>query len=572
MNRSLRQGGWVLSLLLALGIGCRPRQVVPVGTADPGDGAALDLRSKRMSNEVAYIPPMCWTQTEGAKGRVHNPCYTCHTASTEPNYRHDPDLQLSYAFPAQARTNPWRNLFESRAARVEAMPDAEIQAYIRRSNYLASDGTNLLAARLKTVPKGWDFDGNGRWDGYIPDVRFAFDDEGFDRTPEGGFTGWRAFAYAPFPGTFWPTNGSTGDVLIRMAPAFQQAAEGHFDRDIYRVNLALVEALVKRRDVPLDPVDEVRLGLDLDKDGRLGTARKVRYDWDPVKGRTMLYAGRAGRLQTEGKVHLAAGLFPEGTEFLHTVRYLDVTREGTVAMAPRLKELRYAQKRSWQTYYDLRAAAGAEVKEKRDFPDRLRTFLGDVEQGLRNGQGWVYQAFIEDRKGALRPQTYEETASCMGCHSGLGVTTDGTFAFARKQEADGFRRGWYHWTQKGLKGQAEPKVEIEGAGVVPEYGFYLQTNGAGDELRGNREVLARFFTSDGKTRPEKLRCLQDDISLLLLPSPTRAWQLNKAYRVLVQEQGFTRGRDATSQPAEHVHRSLKQDQPTGILPALNRAR
>ena len=36
-------------------------------------------------------------------------------------------------------------------------------------------------------------------------------------------SGWVAFNYKPLPSTFWPTNGSTDDVMIRLSEKFQQA-------------------------------------------------------------------------------------------------------------------------------------------------------------------------------------------------------------------------------------------------------------------------------------------------------------------------------------------------------------
>jgi hypothetical protein len=211
----------------------------------------------------------------------------------------------------------------------------------------------------------------------------------------------------------------------------------------------------------------------------------------------MSFVGQAAVQQAAGSIHLAAGLFPEGTEFLHSVRYIDVTDTGEIAMAPRMKELRYAKKRSWQSYSDLQMAASSEVKEKNDFPDRLSVFLGDVEQGVSNGQGWVYQGFIEDSGGDLRPQSYEETVFCMGCHSGLGITVDGIFSFGRKKDAGDFRGWLVSLEPEGLKGTVEPKIEIEGAGTFHEYSFYLMYNRAGDELRENTEAYDKFFT-DGR--------------------------------------------------------------------------
>uniref|UniRef100_A0A7C4RQF1 Uncharacterized protein n=1 Tax=Desulfatirhabdium butyrativorans TaxID=340467 RepID=A0A7C4RQF1_9BACT len=557
-----------LLLLLAIGamVGSSGGTMAP---ARPTAGATMDLRSKNMVNEAAYIPSMCWTKTEDSRGVIHNPCFTCHTKSTEPNYTNDDHLQLHYDFPEYARTNRWTNLFKSRTAQVAAIRDRDIIRYVRQNNYLDSKKGIIPASLLKNVPKGWDFNGNGVWDGYTPDAYFNFDSEGFDKDPNGAFTGWRAFAYYPFPATFWPTNGSTSDVLIRLNTPFRNNSSGEFDLTIYKVNLAIVEALMKRRDVPIAAVDEIGLGVDLDKNGVLGTATMIRYDWAPLEGRNMSFVGQAGQLQAAGIIHLAAGLFPEGTEFLSSLRYIDVSNTGTIAPSPRMKELRYAKKRSWLSYIDLQMAAGAVRKDKFDYPDRLEIFLGDVEQGLSNGQGWVYQGFIEDSGGDLRPQTYEETVYCMGCHSALGITTDGNFSFSRKFDAGTYRDGWYHWTQKGLKGTIEPKIEIEGAGVYPEYSFYLMYNRAGDELHENTEAYQKFFTPDGKIKADILKLLNDDVTVLLHPSPKRALMLNKAYRTIVAEQSFIYGRDATIAPTTNVHRQVEFGQSTKIAKAVN---
>ena len=292
-----------------------------------GPVAALDLADDTLANPTAYIPPQCYTRTLGAGGAAHNPCYACHVASKAPNYVNDAELQLNHAFPQPAQDNHWINLFKDRSLAVHLIGDDEILRYIRKDNYRAGD-VLLLAERLRRLPAGWDVDGNGRWDGYVPDAWFHFDESGFDRAPDGRYTGWRAYAYYPFLGTFWPTNGSTDDILIRLAAPFREDAQGRFDIGVYRINLAIVEAVVKRADVPLPPTEERRYGVDLDGDGSLGTARRVRYDWQPLTGRFMHYVGRAGLLQREGRLHLAAGLLPEGTEFLHSVRYVDPGADG----------------------------------------------------------------------------------------------------------------------------------------------------------------------------------------------------------------------------------------------------
>ncbi|MCG6863086.1 MAG: hypothetical protein LJE70_17705 [Chromatiaceae bacterium] len=525
-----------------------------------------DLKQRILRNETAHIPSQCYTKTKDDGGGVHNPCYACHTKSHRPNYVNDGDLQLAHSFPLAAENNPWTNLFKDRSAAVTAIGDAEILAYIRHSNYFDSEGRIAPAQRLAADPSAWDYDSDGKWEGFVPDAWLEFDEEGFDRSPSGEPTGWRAFAYYPFPGTFWPTNGSTDDVLIRLAEPFRRDPSGKLDLTVYKTNLAIVEAMIREADVPIPAVDEAVLGgVDLDKDGRIATAKLVKYDWAPLENRHMWYVGKALAAQRDGEVHLAAGLYPEGTEFMHTVRYIDPDPTGNNRLSARIKEVRYARKRYWMTYSRLESRAAAEFKEKHDFPDRLRVVRGNMETGVSNDQGWVYAAMIEDAEGELRPQTYEELAFCIGCHSGIGATTDSSFAFARKLQAgNGIRDGWYHWSQKDLRGLPE-RVRSDGK---PEYAFYLRSNGAGDELRENTEARRRFFDSAGQLDGEMLKRLNRDITTLVYASPQRALQLAKAYRIIVREQSFTEGRDPTIKPARNVHRAIDGGTATGVVEPL----
>src|SRR5262249_15395741 len=158
-------------------------------------------------------------------------------------------------------------------------------------------------------------------------------------------SGWRAFSFYPLPGAFLPTNGgAAGDVLIRLDPVLRQNAAGDADTAVYVANLAIVEALITRADVPIDALDERQLGADLDLDGRLGIARRVAFRAHPYGATRMHYAGKARALEDSGQFPIAPGLFPIGTEFFHTVRYLDVTDTGEVKPAAHLKELRYTKK------------------------------------------------------------------------------------------------------------------------------------------------------------------------------------------------------------------------------------
>lgn len=524
--------------------------------------ANAELDNWELTNETPHINPQCYTKTEDSQGQIHNPCFSCHTTSVRPNFLNDSDLQEAYDFPASAEENPWKNLFKDRTAEIAAISDDEMRDYLRDSNYFDAEGHIIPALRLADAPTNWDYNDDGQWDGFVPDVYFNFDVDGFDYAHDGTPTGWRAFGYYPFLGTFWPTNGSTDDVLVRLSQPFRTNLAGQYDPTVYKTNLAIVEAVIRERDIPIEPVDEAMIGgIDLDKDGQIGTADLIKYDWAPLEGRLMWYVGQALEEQRAGRVHLAAGLYPEGTEFFHTVRYIDINEEdGANQLAARMKEVRYMKKLYWMTYADLDQRMAAELKEKHDFPDRIRSFRGNIESGLGNDQGWVLAAMIEDAAGQLRPQTREELAFCVGCHSGIGATTDSTFAFPRHFSADSFQRGWYHWSQKGLRGTPE-RLRKDGQG---DYAFYLATNGAGDEFRENEEVRVRFFNADGELKPEMREALSQDISVLLEASPERAMILNKAYRVIVQEQSFNLGRDATVTPAQNVHEFVPTGTPTGV--------
>ncbi len=522
--------------------------------------AAIDIH-----NEAPYLPPQCYTKTEDAKGQVHNPCYVCHTESKRPNMMNDQELQLTYGFQDYLTRNQWENLFKDHSRDIAAQTDEEILEYVRKDNYFDDEGGILLKQKLASVPPQWDGNRNGQWDGYIPDLHFNFDSQGFDIRPDGTLSGWRAFAYAPVPGSFWPTNGSMDDVLIRLPFVFRQNDAGKEDRTIYRINLAVVESMIKEQDIDIEGVDERAYGVDLNQDGQLGQTDKVAYQWAPKQQIYMSYVGAAKTAFEQRQLKMAAGLYPLGTEFLHSLRYLNLDSQGQVTMAPRMKELRYARKFTWLTYNDHQVFANGEIKERHDFPDRSRQLLGDIEVGMRNGSGWNYQGFIENGLGELRPQSFEELGSCVACHSTIGAITDSTFAFRRKLESDEFQRGWYHWSQKSLKNLKEPLRE-DGE---PEYAYYLRHNGAGDEFRSNQEIQQLFFTADGQLKADTLAAMNQDVSLLLMPSPQRALALNKAYRVLVMAQSFSKGRQVILGGADNIHQQVEPDQLTGVKEVLS---
>jgi len=66
--------------------------------------------------------------------------------------------------------------------------------------------------------------------------------------------------------------------------------------------------------------------------------------------------------------------------------------------------------------------------------------------------------------------------------------------------------------------------------------------------------------------------LHHDMSLLLYPSRERAIKLNKAYRVIVEDQSFIYGRDANVKPVKNVYKTISEkDIDTGVKETINKA-
>ena len=488
--------------------------------------SSLELaKAGRIYNPEAPIPPQCYTRIEGR----YNPCYVCHqgnTDNTRPNFMQDGALQQEYAFSDAGLTNHHRNLFVDRSAQVAGIGDQEILAYIGQDNY------SPLPARLKT--QGWQ--------GWVPDLAgyargaAAFDERGHARDG----SGWVAFNYKPQPSTFWPTNGSTDDVLIRLPQAFRSKADGTPSADVYTANLALLEIAFQDLDaVTLPEVDEAEIGTDLDGDGQLTrTGTILRRDH---------YLGAAAGLP------LTRMLYPEGTEFLHSVRYVGVEGD-EIVVPPRMKELRYMVKTRMLDLSQIRSRYGNERQEKAD--ENLPRYIDLGDRGMDSGLGWTLLGFIEDADGALRPQTNEEQFFCRGCHATTGANIDQTWAFPRKLRG---AEGWGYIDYRAMR-DAPNLGEAEG-----EILTYFKRVGGGDEFRSNTEMLDRRFNPDGTVNTAAVR--GKTVYDLIAPSRERALTLNKAYRVIVGEQSFVFGRDATVTPPANVHDKIDD----ATAPTLPRA-
>lgn len=491
------------------------------------EGAAQVTLHNQSYNAEAVIPPQCYTKHESQ----YNPCQVCHQSypfNSRPNVMDDGELQREYAFSDFGATNRWSNLFEDRSSRIQAISDEDILQWINTDNY------SPLIRHLQSLEN---------WRGPIPklqNLQFganAFDAQGFAKDG----SRWVAFNYKPVPSTFWPTNGSTDDVMIRLPEDFSTSncSNAQYSRDIYLANLSLLEMAIKDlASISTPPIDETELCEDINFDGVLSTVTQMQ--------RREYYLGAASNVA----VHKM--LYPEGTEFLHSVRYIGLDDNHQIVVPARMKELRYMKKQRFLTAASLLSAYGNEHQEKID--ENLPNYVYREDRGSTNDFGWQLLGFIEAKEGHLRIQNREETLFCMGCHSTIGTTIDQTFAFARKVPG---AKGWGYINLHELE-DAPSKGKTEG-----EYLSYMRDVGGGDEFRQNQEMRHKWFDDDGNLLTNAIKAA--DVYTLITPSPRRALDLNKAYYTIVQDQDFIHGRDANLTPAVNVYQEV--DESTPRLPA-----
>tara|TARA_R110001606_G_scaffold1937_15_gene7851 strand:+ start:19274 stop:20899 length:1626 start_codon:yes stop_codon:yes gene_type:complete len=479
-------------------------------------------------NQEAPIPPQCYTRTEAS----NNPCYTCHQTYTDrarPNTMWDGYLQGSYDFSELGETNHWLNLFVDRRAQVAEMSDQDIVNYINQDNY---------TPYMRTLARDQDWQGPVPYIENLQNGAAAFDKQGFAK--DGSH--WVAFNYKPLPSTFWPTNGSTDDVMVRLPEAFRTRTcqGGGYSRDVYQANLSLLEIAIKELPgVSTPPLDEQAVCADLDGDGTLGVAHYVK--------RRSHYVGAAV------EVPVIDMLYPKGIEFLHTVRYVGVDAHGNIGVPERMKEVRYMNKIRFYDSASLKSLYGNERQEKAE--GNLPTYADHGQRGMDNGFGWMVLGFIENQDGKLRPQTNQEQRFCMGCHTTVGTTIDQTFAFPRKVT------GAEGWGYIDLKGMPDAAALNQDQGEIAQY---LSLVGGGNEFRENEEMQQRWFNDDGSLKQEKINAA--DVYQLITPSRERALTLNKAYKLIVEEQSFLYGRDATVKPARNVLRHIDPETITPLMP------
>lgn len=385
-----------------------------------------------LPNPYAHIPAQCYIET--AVG-TQNACQFCHTngpaarglGNNSPQAGASPrlgNLQAEYGFVAlrhpfvaNGSINPWSNtLFPATLSAALAAAGANPETWDMAA-WIATDNWQPAFARRPGDARAWDaavqhpfrlFPGldpadlpAAAEDGFVRSSRAA---NGFFHDGKGFVTGWRAVNFFPY-GLFTPLTGSVSGIYLRLPEPFMKDAQGRFDLATYAGNLDLVARAVQDRLAP---------------------------------GETRYHGGAAG-------LPVERGLYPDGTEFAHPLHYVDVRADGrdrSVSPFPgtrarRVKEIRYMYKiRPWHPDH-----GGPEWKEE-DGP-----IYGNGDQGWAdNGAGWLLSAFIEDKEGALRPQTLSELAQCVGCHSGnarplekgyanfnagTGNTIDSTWALPR---------------------------------------------------------------------------------------------------------------------------------------------
>lgn len=460
------------------------------------------LEHNETYNPESVIPAQCYTKTEGDK----NPCYICHQSYTDPlrpNFVKDASLQGNYEFSDEGMKNSWKNLFKDRSKEIDAIEDKEIIDWVSQDNYAP------FIQRLSHDP---------RWKGEMPEIKnLAYPKKAFH---ENGIaqdgSHWIAYNYKPLPSSFWPTNGSTGDAMIRLPKEFRELA-GQYSETIYLQNLALLEQSIKQ------PEKSQNNG----KSFYLGDASRIRIEY-------MLY--------------------PQNTEFLHTVRYLGINEDGSIFNAPRMKEVRYMKKAKFKSIAALKSSYFIEAKEKKmgQLPQTIN--IGD--RGIDNGFGWIINGYIENEQGELRQQNKQELAFCNGCHKTLGSTIDQVFSFSRKVEGS---EGWGYIDLSKIKDV--PNIDLSGKNSQQgEYLTYFQRVGGGDEFRQNSEMLKRWFHGDGQVNREAVEGVHS-IYQLITPSKDRALALNKAYKLIVAEQSYIFGRDAVLTPAKNVLKQVEKTIP-----------
>lgn len=374
-------------------------------------------------NEEPEIPPQCWIETSYGTQNACKYCHTDYLADIEHGNSFPlAEDQILYSFPSPNLNRIlWQNIIypqdierRLKASGVE-IPSIEDVEYIRHNNWLTTynkargnKNTNWVNNNTKNeslalfpalnpnhlYPFTPDNPTNKGNNGYI-------DKEGFVRCEQEQYTGWRAINFFPYA-IFTPLTGSVSGIYIRLPKKYMMDGD-KVDIDIYKKNLSILEKNIKNQE-----------------------------------HQETNYAGNASDIDVK------KGFYPVGTEFAHPLHYVDLLADGEVGndldgtitnnkidyefpgtRSKRVKEIRYMYKWKEVGLQDI----GEDEEEENGYGE----YIGQEGQGwIDNEAGWILAAYIENSQGELRPQTTEELAQCLGCHSKVGNTIDAVWSFQRK--------------------------------------------------------------------------------------------------------------------------------------------
>jgi len=161
-----------------------------------------------------------------------------------------------------------------------------------------------------------------------------------------------------------------------------------------------------------------------------------------------------------------------------------VTYEFPGTRSRRIKEMRYM--------YKWKEVGLNDIDEHAHHDDFV---IGNEGRGwVDNNAGWVLSAFIEDRRGDLRPQTTEEMMQCIGCHGKVGNTVDSVWSFERKLPAEtGWREMDYGAYDTGNPRRSRLQDYIHSNASMGELGYFYHAV-VGANLYGvmPREIAAQL--------------------------------------------------------------------------------
>jgi len=399
------------------------------GTEPKGFLQSAGAAYKPSFNEDPGIPAQCWIETGYG---TQNACQYCHTdyLSTVKHGNAFPigEDQEKYSFPKPALNRIlWQNVIyperitQRLTADGIAVPELEDVDYVRMDNW-----SPLYRAVRATGDTGWINKKTGYPEFLLfpaldPNHLFPFvaanptfggrhgyvDPQGFIRNEKNGYTGWRAVNFFPYA-LFTPLTGSVSGIYLRLPELFMKK-NGVFSLETYLENLDILERNIKRQ-----PCDATH------------------------------YKGDASAEAVK------KGFYPVGTEFAHPLHYVDLKADGEAGQkldgvmtspslsyefpgtrSKRVKEIRYMYKWKDVTLKDI--ALEDEPEGEESGSEEFETYIGREGQGwVDNGAGWILAAYIENRRGELRPQTTEELAQCIGCHAKTGNTIDSVWSLQRK--------------------------------------------------------------------------------------------------------------------------------------------